>query len=203
MTRQQQTWTSLLSEPLADADFLAERPTVTQILADRLAQYDPSAPYAGEVWAEAQPVGNALVSPIWRRRPATLAGSRQAAHIIRYLRHRARRRKHNIRGLELARMMGMTLPMLKLKSLAGMPWGVTTMWWEGGMEIAMRLTPIRYARKASFSAHRPHFWRNHKGRVYAMKERRKGERRHRPKPGSAFEWRQLDRKFSGKVICGR
>ena len=203
MTLKRQTWTSFSSEPLADADFLAERPTVIQILADRLAQYDPSAPYAGEVWPEAQQVGNALVSTLWWRRPATLAGSRQAAHITRYLRHRARRRKPNIRGLKLARMMGMTLPMLKLKSLAGMPWGVTTMWWEGGMEIAMRLTPIRYAKNVSFSAHRPHFWRDHKGRVYAMKERRKGERRHRPKPSSAFAWRQLDRKFSGKVICGR
>jgi hypothetical protein len=68
------------------------------------------------------------------------------------------------------------------------------MWWEGGMEIAMRLTPIRYARKVSFSADRPHFWRDHKGRVYAMKELRKGERRHRAKLGSAFEWRQLERK---------
>jgi len=83
--------------------------------------------------------------------------------IIRYLRHRERRRKRNIRGLKLAQMMGMTLPVLKWKSLAGMPWGVTTMWWNGGMEVAMRLTPIRYARKASFSADRPHFWRDHKG----------------------------------------
>jgi hypothetical protein len=113
--------------------------------------------------------------------------------IIRYLRHRARRRKRDIRGLKLTRLMGMTLPVLKSKSLAGMPWGVTTMWWEGGMEIAMRLTPIRYARKASFSAGRPYFWRDHNGRVYAMKELRKGERRHRPKPGSAFEWRQRER----------
>jgi hypothetical protein len=31
-------------------------------------------------------------------------------HIIRYLRHRARRRKGDIRGLKLAQMMGMTLP---------------------------------------------------------------------------------------------
>lgn len=114
-------------------------------------------------------------------------------HIIRYLRHRARRRKRDIRGLKLARMMGMTLPMLKLKSLAGTPSGVTTMWWEGGMEIAMRLTPIRYAKKVSLSADRPHFWRDHNGRVYVMKELRKGERRHRPKPGSAFEWRQRER----------
>jgi len=114
-------------------------------------------------------------------------------HIIRYLRHRARRRKRDIRGLKLARMMGMTLPVLQRKSLAGMPWGVTTMWWDGGMELAMRLTPIRYAKKASFSADRPHFWRDHKGRIYSMKALRKGERRHRPKAGSAFEWRQRER----------
>ncbi|PRX34377.1 hypothetical protein B0G75_102409 [Paraburkholderia sp. BL18I3N2] len=32
-------------------------------LADLLARYDPSAPYAGEVWAEAQPVGREFGAP--------------------------------------------------------------------------------------------------------------------------------------------
>ncbi|SOE63530.1 hypothetical protein SAMN05414139_02326 [Burkholderia sp. D7] len=33
-------------------------------LADLLAQCDPSAPYAGEVWAEAQPVGREFGAPV-------------------------------------------------------------------------------------------------------------------------------------------
>lgn len=33
-------------------------------LADLLAQCDPSAPYAGEVWADAQPVGREFGAPL-------------------------------------------------------------------------------------------------------------------------------------------
>jgi len=33
-------------------------------LPDLLAQHDPSAPYAGEVWAEAQPVGREFGAPL-------------------------------------------------------------------------------------------------------------------------------------------
>jgi hypothetical protein len=36
-------------------------------LADLLAQCDPSAPYAGEVWAEAQPVGREYGAPVIER----------------------------------------------------------------------------------------------------------------------------------------
>jgi hypothetical protein len=50
-------------------------------LADLLAQCDPAAPYAGEVWADAQPVGSEFGAPA---RDNTTPLERSRGTVLRY-----------------------------------------------------------------------------------------------------------------------